>query len=819
VRRPSTDPGPLSWGTLDLPLARPLPVRGRSLARRSVLRLHLGASALSGAWSEAAPLPGLHAETCSGLERWLAAHHGRVTRALEHWLGQAPDPRQPPLWPGHCPPSLALALDLLAQAAANARAGRPAWQLPGLSCSAIVPLAPLLAGESLPALPEAGPRELFLKVKLVPGRLPGLFRILCDLQGRLADRGRLLRLRLDGNRALDQTSLALLVPWARDLSIQWLEDPCLTIADSRAACGHLGLDLALDEFLPLGADETGIEAWLVEQRPAAIVLKPSLAGGIRPLALWCEAARRQGITAVFSSCYESPWALGRLAAWAALLAPDTAHGLGTGHFFHDTGGRNPRQPAWTLTPACTPDRPAHGWHTCRSWHTGDPGLGLQALPGLGRLKDGPSRALALPLFPGGAWPPAGSRVDCRRSRTQPGNHAAGKLLELLDRGCSVFPQDPGLPGAEADARARGAGCDTRLDLATGRWWPLVTEEPGPRIPGQGPWVLLATGGSSGRPRIVCHSLRSLLAGASGALEASPFGPGDHWLLALPVHHAGGLSVLFRCLLGGGLPVLPRPGETLVSAVVRHCPSHFSLVPTQLADLLEHEGARQVLRQGRLVLVGGAPLPEALRRQALAAGLPLAPSWGLTETGGQVCTALPGTWRTDGRSGSGRVLPGRELRVCKGELQMRGPALCEGWIEGSVFHRAGGPAGWFATGDLGRIDVAGEVRVLGRRQRLLISGGENLYPDQIEGQLVGHPAVRRACILAVPDMRWGQRPVAVLELAPGHGLPADWPVWLAGCLPRVALPDRCYRWPADLTGFKTPWGELSRRLERGELEGL
>jgi O-succinylbenzoic acid--CoA ligase len=697
---------------------------------------------------------------------------------------------------------------------------RHEWPLPPALPYMGVDLAPLVAVDDVPS-PEAWPEGITarFKIKLDPAGLEQQRRILRDHQRRWSDHGRVFRLRLDANRHLEPGLRAELETWCRELPIEWLEDPCDTLAASRALCDELGVALAVDEFLPAVPDDTGCATWLETWRPAAVILKPSLLGRCETLERWCRLGRERAVQTVFSSCFESPWALRVFGRWASALAPDTAHGLGTAHFFQSTSPAEPGAPLARMESLARPERPPFVWHLCPGWTAApcDPHH-FAGLPGC-------EKAVSL-MAPAGVrdpdLPAAGSRVACRWPAPGGDPSAAGRLLALLDRRCSVFPQDPRLTPVLAVARARQAGCDALLDLANGTWTVLDTVSPRPELPGSGPHLLVATGGSSGRSRIVCHSLRSLLAGASGALAAQAFGPGDSWLLALPLHHVGGLSVLFRAVLGGGALAIPRVGESLVQALCRLAPSHVSLVPTQLAGLLEDPAAVAVLRACRLVLMGGAALPEGLRRRSLELGIPVAASWGLTETGGQVCTALPGTPGSgpDDVRSCGRPLPGREVRVHEGELQVRGPVVCEGWITEQGFEPAVGADGWFSSGDLGTIDAAGTVHVSGRRERMLISGGENLYPEEIEQLLEGHPGIRRACVLAVDHGTWGQRPVAVLDFSGMENrLPGEWETWLEHNLPRLMRPDMYYAWPAGLQGLKTPWAELAARLSAGSLEPL
>jgi o-succinylbenzoate---CoA ligase len=164
-----------------------------------------------------------------------------------------------------------------------------------------------------------------------------------------------------------------------------------------------------------------------------------------------------------------------------------------------------------------------------------------------------------------------------------------------------------------------------------------------------------------------------------------------------------------------------------------------------------------------VLVGGGPAPVALLARARAAGLPVLHTYGLTEAGSQVTAERPGD--ADGAT-AGWPLPGVEVRVSDGEIEVRGPTMMLGYL--------GEPplSGWFPTGDLGAVDGRGRLVVQARRSDLIVSGGENVYPAEVEAALLSHPDVADCAVLPWPDEELGQigcaavvvrRPVGDAEL--------------------------------------------------------
>jgi O-succinylbenzoic acid--CoA ligase len=356
-------------------------------------------------------------------------------------------------------------------------------------------------------------------------------------------------------------------------------------------------------------------------------------------------------------------------------------------------------------------------------------------------------------------------------------------------GAAAFVVDPELltQGRGAD-RARlereAPAFIAGLDLAPG--------DPAPRVipaPDQLHTVLL-TSGSRGEPRPV----RLTHGNVANAVRASRARIGndasDRWLLTLPVFHVGGLSVLWRCAEAGGTVVIHDGFDAArVAGAMRHGDvTVASLVPTMLHRLLRTDPGPY--HGVRAVLVGGAPLSRALQDRARDAGLPVVPTYGMTEACSQVATAVPGD--PGGEEGTvGPPLDGIEVTIVDpagnevpqgsaGEVVVAGPSISPGYL--------GEPAreGPHHTGDLGRIDAAGRLVVLGRRDDVIVTGGEKVLPAAVEAVLEAHPAVDRVAVVAVPDEEWGTRVTAVVA-ATEDIEPAALKAWARERLARHAVP--------------------------------
>ncbi len=266
-------------------------------------------------------------------------------------------------------------------------------------------------------------------------------------------------------------------------------------------------------------------------------------------------------------------------------------------------------------------------------------------------------------------------------------------------------------------------------------------------------VVLFTSGSMGRSKGVVLPHTAFAASASASAANLGWRDDDRWLCCLPLAHVGGLSILLRCLAARRTAVLDVGASfdpTRIAACIElERITLVSLVPTMLARLLDIGWTPPA--HLRAVLLGGAAASPTLLARAAERGVPVLATYGMTETCAQISTQPYHTPpASDGRIGP--ALPGAELRIHDGRIQARGPMLFERYL--------GAPtpideAGWFDTGDCGEIDADGVLRVLGRADDTIITGGENVHPGEIEPTLIEHPAIAAACVFGIDDDTWGQ----------------------------------------------------------------
>ena len=278
-------------------------------------------------------------------------------------------------------------------------------------------------------------------------------------------------------------------------------------------------------------------------------------------------------------------------------------------------------------------------------------------------------------------------------------------------------------------------------------------------------LMLATSGSTGTPRVVMLGHDNLEAAAHLSNRHLQLGAGDVWLACLPLYHIGGLMILYRCLAARACVVLHDhfTAQKVWQDLQNHAVSHVSLAPIMLQRLLDAARDQPPPASLRFAIVGGAPLPDALAQRALAAGWPLYLSYGMTETAAQIAgrrlseaDAVPAL----------EAYEGIEIRLQSpdeqgiGRIALRGAPIMRGYANAGDDARQPDEQGWLLTRDRGFLDENGRLLLHGRADRVIISGGENIDPAQIEHVLQACPGLEEVAVMGMADPEWGQRPVAI-----------------------------------------------------------
>lgn len=288
-------------------------------------------------------------------------------------------------------------------------------------------------------------------------------------------------------------------------------------------------------------------------------------------------------------------------------------------------------------------------------------------------------------------------------------------------------------------------------------------------------VMIPTGGSSGQLRFAMHTWGTLLASVQGFQQYFQV-EAVHSFCVLPPYHVSGLMQFLRSLLTGGQLQCLAAKSLTQSPLPSIPPNHFflSLVPTQLHTLLQQRDRREWLTRFHTVMLGGAPLSDRLRQIALQADIAIAPTYGMTETAAQVVTLKPAACR-QGQLGCGRVLPHATVTLQNptfdpalgypvGQIAIAATSLALGYYP----HRF--PTATFQTDDLGFWDEHGSLHLVGRNSHKIITGGENVFPAEVETAIHSTGLVQDVGVTSVADRHWGQA-VTALYL-PAANAPTD-----------------------------------------------
>ena len=398
----------------------------------------------------------------------------------------------------------------------------------------------------------------------------------------------------------------------------------------------------------------------------------------------------------------------------------------------------------------------------------------------------------------GRFESLGLRRGDRVAAIEPaGVRFAALLHACLRMGTALVPISPRSPATEVDRVL--ADCRPRLLIRDGEPESLPDAVSGPG----GDACVLYTSGTTGEPKGVRLTLANHVASALGCQQVLGSTDADRWLLVLSPNHVGGLAVFLRSVIcNQPLVTVARFDEAeVLAAIEAEHPTLVSMVPTMVERVLG-AGGLGPLRGLRAILVGGAPAPAGQVRRWVELGLTVCPSYGLTETCSQVTMVPPGG-AAELAGTAGPVCPHATIALADGEVVVSGPSVSPGYV--SPVLTSGLADGAFATGDLGRLEN-GVLTVLGRRDDTIITGGENVHPDEVEAVLRAQPRVVDAAVAGRSDELWGQV-VAAWVVADGV-TQAELEAWCRERLPSFKVPRR---WTFVERLPRGEGGKLLRRL--------
>ncbi len=322
-------------------------------------------------------------------------------------------------------------------------------------------------------------------------------------------------------------------------------------------------------------------------------------------------------------------------------------------------------------------------------------------------------------------------------------------------------------------------------------------------------LLIATSGSTGFPKLVALSIANFIWSAHGSSQNIAVDPNDTWLISLPVFHVGGMSIIFRTMLAGANAII-SPKILDGDFIDQHRITHFSLVATLLYRFIQTEVSLN--KETKAILIGGSKIPQALIQKSIELNLPIHTSYGCSEMASQVCTTSKEA-TMDELMTAGKVLAGRQVKIDQdGRIELNGETRFLGYWQNQKLLKPFDQNGWFTTNDLGVIDKNGFLKVIGRADRIFISGGENIHPEQIEQALINVEGIMNALVIDMPSETYGSRPVAFLQGQKNYSYPELRKLLSENLMP-FQIPDVFLDWPSEEFSLKPSLDQFRRIAQK------
>ncbi|HEU5139276.1 MAG TPA: o-succinylbenzoate--CoA ligase [Bacillales bacterium] len=337
-------------------------------------------------------------------------------------------------------------------------------------------------------------------------------------------------------------------------------------------------------------------------------------------------------------------------------------------------------------------------------------------------------------------------------------------------------------------------------------------------------TIVYTSGTTGNPKGVMLTYGNHWWSAIGSSLNLGLHEDDRWLACVPLFHVSGLSILMRSVIYGMTAVIHESfdPEEANRSIAEEGVTIMSVVSAMLSRMLESLGPDRYPSHFRCMLLGGGPAPQVLLEKCKEREIPVFQTYGMSETASQIVTLAPENM-LDKLGSAGKALFPAELKIEQngepaavgevGEIIVRGPNVTKGYLKRDDETEKAIRGDWLYSGDLGYVDDEGFLFVLDRRKDLIISGGENVYPAEVEAVLLAHPDVEDAGVTGISDERWGEMPIAFVKVKNGCGFDEGALISFCGDhLARYKVPSRVYQ--AD----ELP-RNASKKLLRRKLAGL
>ena len=324
------------------------------------------------------------------------------------------------------------------------------------------------------------------------------------------------------------------------------------------------------------------------------------------------------------------------------------------------------------------------------------------------------------------------------------------LLAIWSLGAAAFPINVKLTKEEINRQVNFIGCKVLTEDKT------INKS----IADSSAALIMFTSGSTGKNKAVVHSLNSLFASISSIDKEIHLEENKKWLASLPFYRIGGFQIIIRSLLTGGTLCIPSgiSTENISNGIINFKPDYISLVNATYQSLLQ--SSINGLKNTKVIFIGGGPVESSLLKEGISKGLPVYKVYGSTETGSMISILKPEDAENKIDS-AGKPLPGVKLKIEQNEILVSTNSLFTGYYKNSSLTKKKIINGWFRSGDVGFIDNDGFLFVEGRKDNILISGGEKINPTEIEDILISHFKITDAFVLGVPDEKWGQKVCAAV----------------------------------------------------------
>jgi len=315
-------------------------------------------------------------------------------------------------------------------------------------------------------------------------------------------------------------------------------------------------------------------------------------------------------------------------------------------------------------------------------------------------------------------------------------------------------------------------------------------------------AIIFTSSSTGHKKGVILSIENFTESAKASNRLTKLSRGDYWGVSLPMYHVGGLGKIFRTLFAGASSNFldSFSPERIISELSSKNLTHLSLVPTVLNELIslaEDTNSLETLKLMKATILAGAASSEALLEKIINYDLPVLSAWGMTETTAH-CTCMSLDDPRDRVTTGGKPFHHTSLRLInddgedvseEGEILVKGPTVCRAYLD-ALMPQPKIQEGWLYTGDLGSIDNDGYLTIRGRKDDMFISGGENIHAGEIESVVKGFWKIKDAAVIPVPHIKWGHRPIVILELKDDAEIDLDeLRTYLSDKIAKIKIPDK------------------------------